>query len=73
MATGCRRGGTARSLVASALICVIPQLGAQSSGGCNLSGGLTLSERVSGAFSVTNATDGIPRLEVVILARGRPG
>jgi hypothetical protein len=73
MASGCRRGGAAVSLVASALICMIPPLGAQSPAGCNHSGGLTLSDRVSGTFSVTNAADGSPRLEAVILARGRPG
>lgn len=73
MITVLRRRSTGVSLAAVALFGTPSPAGAQGPGGCNLSGALTLSERVGGAFSVTDAPDGSGRLEAVILARGRPG
>jgi hypothetical protein len=41
--------------------------------GCNRSGTFMIDDRASGAYSLTDASDGSARLEAVILARGRPG
>jgi len=40
---------------------------------CNRSGTFMINDRVSGAYSLTDASDGSARLEAVIVARGRPG
>ena len=56
-------------------VCLLapPSVYAQATGGCSLSGGLTLSDRIGGAFAVNDVPDGTVRLEALILARGRPG
>jgi len=68
-----RRGLVGASLATAGLLGTPSRADAQAPGGCSLSGGLTVSDRVGGAFSLGDAPDGSPRLAAVILARGRPG